>query len=199
MLSQEKINANFVTYCKKLEKYGCYSEEMMKVIGDKIKNCPFGMNEDSGGAYQGGMVDVVLHNLCKLAHNINELGLGGGEKPNHPFLKVNSNMLFRVLLLQHIAKAEMFVRTEEQWKIKKGFLYDFNDSLTSSLKLGERSIYLCQKYGITLEEEEYEAMRIIDREECKYDFFASPLALLVKFVNVLTATELKIKYEKSFG
>lgn len=197
MLSQEKINANFVTYCKKLEKYGCYSEEMMKVIGDKIKNCPFGMNEDSGGAYQGGMIDVVLHSLCKLAHNINELGFGNGDNVNHPLLKVNSNMLFRVLLMQHIAKAEMFVPSSEQWKIKKGMLYEFNNNLTSTLKLGERSIYLCQKYGITLEEEEYEAMRIIDREECKYDFFASPLALLVKFVNVLTATELKIKYLKN--
>lgn len=194
MLTQEKINANFVTYCNKLEKYGCYSEEMMKAIGDGIKNCPFGMSEDGGGAYQGGMVDVVLHNLCKLAHNINEYGFGG-EKTNHPLLKVNCNMLFKVLLLQHIAKAEMFVCTREQWKIKKGIFYDFNETLKSKLKLGERSIYLCQKYGIKLEEEEYEAMRSIDKtDENKGEVFCSPLCILVKFVNTLAAVELKRKY-----
>jgi len=190
MLTQEKINTNFVQYVKRLEKYDCYSESLMNDLGEDIKNCSFSMNEDSGSAYQGSMVDVVLNVLCKIAYNINEKAF-----ENEPNLKVNMNMLMRVLLLQHIAKAQMFVPQRESWKLKKGFLYDFNDNLKAVLKLGERTIFLCQKYGIKLNEEEYEALRYIDKTDDKTDYLASPLCILVKTANVLTAIECRKRYQ----
>ena len=84
----------------------------------------------------------------------------------------------------------MFVPVTEQWKINKGILYDFNNELPSSLKLGERSIYLCMKYGIKLSEEEYEAMRILDKDEDKTNSFMNPLCEIVKIANQLAAIEL---------
>ena len=190
MLTQEKINSNFVQYVKRLEKYDCYSESLMNDLGEDIKNCSFSMNDDSGSAYQGSMVDVVLNVLCKIAYNINEKAF-----ENEPNLKVNMNMLMRVLLLQHIAKAQMFVPQRESWKLKKGILYDFNDNLKAILKLGERTIFLCQKYGIKLNEEEYEALRYIDKTDDKTDYMASPLCVIVKMANVLTAIECKKRYQ----
>lgn len=196
MLTEDRINANFLAYVKRLEKYGCYSEELIKDLGENLKYCSYSLNEDSGSAYQGSMIDVVLNTLCKLAYHINENAFGGGdEKIAHPFLKVNIEMLMRVLLLQHIGKCQMFVPQREQWKIKKGYLFDFNENLDANLKLGERSIYLCQKYGIKLNEEEFEAMRIIDKtDEGKSDAFSSPLSIIVKIANILTAIELRRKY-----
>jgi hypothetical protein len=190
MLTQEKINSNFVQYVKRLEKYDCYSESLMNDLGEDIKNCSFSMNDDSGSAYQGSMVDVVLNVLCKIAYNINEKAF-----ENEPNLKVNMNMLMRVLLLQHIAKAQMFVPQRESWKLKKGILYDFNDNLKAILKLGERTIFLCQKYGIKLNEEEYEALRYIDKTDDKADYMASPLCIIVKMANALTAIECKKRYQ----
>lgn len=195
MLTEEKINANFVAYVKRLEKYNCYSEEMMNDIGDDIKYCSYSLNEDSGAAYQGSMIDVVLNHLCKIAYHINEYAFGGEENFKHPQLKCNIDMLMRILLLQHIGKSQLFVPQREQWKLKKGMLFDFNKSLPTTLKLGERSLFLCQKYGIKLNEEEFEAIRSIDKEEnANSDIFASPLTLLVKFVNIITTAELRKKY-----
>lgn len=191
MLTQEKINSNFVMYCKLLEKYNCFSQKMIDDLGDDIKNCSFAMNEDSGSAYQGSMIDITINILCKIAHNINEKGFS-----DNPYLKVNNFNLMRVLLLQHLAKAQMFIPQRESWKLKKGFLYDFNDGLEAVLKLGERTIFLCQKYGIELSEAEYEAIRCIDKTEEKYDYSLSPLCAVVKYANILTVIESKKRYKE---
>lgn len=198
-MTEAKLNANFVAYTKRLEKYGCYSEAMINDIGDKLKKCSFSMKEDSGSAYDGSMIDVVLNTLCKIAYHINENGFGAPDKNNsisHPFLQVNFDMLMRVLLLQHIGKVELFEEETDVWQRKnRGNFYKFSRDTKANLKLGERSLYLCQKYGIQISEEEYEAIRIIDKTDDTGDMYASPLAVLVKFVNLLAAIELKKKYE----
>ena len=193
MLSVEKINLNYITFCNKLKKYNCYSDEMISEIGDLIKDCSFSMTDETGSAYQGSMIDVVLNHLCQVAYSINEIVLG----PNSKFanMRVNSDMLMRVLLLQHIGKAEMFIPSRDSWKIKKGMLYEFNDNTKATLKLGERSLYLCQKYGIALSEEEYEAIRIIDKlDDDKINSYIAPLCLIVKMANQFVAVEMRQKY-----
>ena len=193
MLTTEKINLNYITFCNKLKKYNCYSEQMINEIGEQLKDCSFSMNDDSGSAYQGSMIDIVLNHLCSVAYNINEVVFGPTGKFNS--MRVNPDMLMRVLLLQHIAKAEMFVNTRDTWKVKKGMLYEFNTNLKASLKLGERSLYLCQKYGIELAEEEYEAIRIIDKsEDDKIMFYINPLCSIVKMANQFVAVEMRQKY-----
>lgn len=190
MLSIEKINSNFILWIERLQKYNCYSQRLIDEMGDLIKNASFSLTENSGSAYQGSMIDVVLNNLCRLGYELNENCFGyQNNKIKHKHLYVNQNMLMRVLLLQHIAKAEMFVIQNNQWKAKNGYIYDFNDELKTSLKLGERSIFLCMKYGIELNEEEYEAMRIIDKDEDKTNSFTQPLCAIVKMANQLTAIE----------
>ena len=193
MLTPEKINLNYITFCNKLKKYNCYSEQMINEIGEQLKDCSFSMNDDSGSAYQGSMIDIVLNHLCSVAYNINEVVFGPTGKFNS--MRVNPDMLMRVLLLQHIAKAEMIVKTRDIWKVKKGMLYEFNTNLKASLKLGERSLYLCQKYGIELAEEEYEAIRIIDKsEDDKIVFYINPLCSIVKMANQFVAVEMRQKY-----
>ena len=193
MLTPEKINLNYITFCNKLKKYNCYSEQMINEIGEQLKDCSFSMNDDSGSAYQGSMIDIVLNHLCSVAYNINEVVFGPTGKFNS--MRVNPDMLMRVLLLQHIAKAEMFVNTRDTWKVKKGMLYEFNTNLKALLKLGERSLYLCQKYGIELAEEEYEALRIIDKsEDDKIMFYINPLCSIVKMANQFVAVEMRQKY-----
>lgn len=196
MLTQERIKTNFIAYTKRLEKYNCYSKEMINDIGDKLMNCSYALNQDSGAAYDGSMIDIVLNKLCKIAYDINEKAFGGEEKVAHPQLCVNTNMLMRVLLLQHIGKAEMFVTQPEQWKFNKGFLFDFNRELPTALKLGERSIFMCQKYGIKLSEEEYDAMRSIDRDDdSSINMYTTPLAAIVKMANQLVAIECRREYQ----
>ena len=60
------------------------------------------------------------------------------------------------------------------------------------MKMGLRSIALCEECDIKLTAEEIEAMTILDREtEDQAKFFASPLAQIVKIANELTFLHLK--------
>ena len=198
-ISEEKINKNYLLWTEYLKKYDCYSEDLINDYGDAIKNASFAMNETSGAAYQGSLLDVVLSNLCVIAVHINDMAFGKNDKQKdrHPFLLVDKKSLMKVLLLQHISKAEMFVSSKEEWKIKKGMYYEFNNELLTSLKLGDRSAFICQNYGIKLTEEEYEAMKICDKEEEKNNSFVTPLAEIVKIANQLTAIEVFRKYKNT--
>ncbi len=193
MLTEEKLNANYLKFINYLQKYECYSEDMMKEIGEKIKMAPYSMERDMGGAYDGAMIDVTLNTLCKIGAQINNnaLGANGGEKIAHPLLAVNNNMLMRVLLLINIAKAEMFIPNKSEWHKKNlGRMYEFAENKTK-LKLGARSLYLCQKYGIHLEEEEFEAFLSIDTADDTGERFQSPLYTVVKAAKMFTLVELR--------
>ena len=190
-LTEEKINKNYLLWIEQLKKYNCYSEELIEDYGDKIKIASFSLNDISGSAYQGSLLDVVLYNLCAIANHINEkaFGMNNKGKVQHNHLYVNKSNLFKVLLLQHISKSEMFVPVTEQWKINKGIFYEFNPNLMTSMKLGERSLFICSTYGIQFTEEEYAAMKVLDKDEDKTNSFITPLEQLVKISNQLTAIE----------
>lgn len=199
MINEETINVNFTQWVKRLQRYNCYSEDMVNEMGESIAKASFALSADCGSAYEGSMLDVVLKKLCKFAYDLNLMFGGDADKGAdalHPALAVNQDMLMRVLLLQHISKAEMFVPETEQYWLKKGRLYNFADT-DASLKCGERSIYLCQKYGIKLNEMEYEAMRIIDKDEEKTNMYENPLAFIVKMANRAVAIEQYLNYKKS--
>lgn len=198
-ITEEKINKNYLLWTEYLKKYDCYSEELINDYGDAIRIGAFAMSDSSGASYQGSLLNVVLNNLCVIATHINEGGFGinGNGKEKHPYLYIDKKSLMKVLLLQHISKAELFVPSKEQWEINKGMLYEFNSELATSLKLGERSIFLCMKYGIKLTEEEYDAMKVCDKDEEKNNSFVTPLAELVKIANQLTAIETYQKYKNN--
>lgn len=192
MLTAEKIKTNYLLYCDKLKKYQCYSDELMNNYGEAIMNAPFSTNETSGGAYQGGLIDITLNYLCKTAFLIND---SLGKASETEMLKCNPTMLMRVLLLQHLAKAVFFVPTRDAWKIKKGLYYEFSQDLQSKLKLGQRTLYMCQMYNITLTEDEYEAISSIDCTDAeKGDAFQTPLTALARSANKLTEVALRQKY-----
>jgi len=198
-INEEKINKNYLLWIEYLKKYDCYSEELINRYGDSIRNASFAMSENSGASYQGSLLDVVLTNLCVIAVHINDFAFGKNEKEKdrHPYLLVDKKSLMKVLLLQHISKAMMFTPSKEQWKINKGMNYEFNNKLATTLKLGERSIFMCQECGIKLTEEEYDAMKICDKDEEKNNSFVTPLAELIKTANQMVAIELYQKYKQS--
>jgi len=197
-MTPDKINANYLLFMQYLKKYDCYSEEMIKDIGDKIKIAPYSKEVEYGGAEPGSLIDVTLYKLCKIGAQINNnaLGKNSGDTVSHPCLCVSQYMLMRVLLLMNLAKAEMFVPTSEDWKRRKGINYDFAEMKTK-MKLGQRSLYLCQRYGIKLSEEEFDAFSTIDISDETGERFLSPLYAIVKTAKMLTLIELRQEYLRS--
>ena len=189
MITEDKINRNYIIWIDSLKKYNCYSDKLIELYGESIKSASFAMNESAGCAYVGSLLDTVLFKLCTIATHINESAFGGEETKLHQSLNVKQERLMKVLLLQHISKAVMFTQTTEAWKNKRGIMYDFNPDLQTSLKLGERSLFMCSECGITFTEEEYDAMRILDKEDDKMNSYITPLAALVKAANQFTFVE----------
>jgi hypothetical protein len=197
MLTEERINQNYLTFIKKLETYNCYSEKMMNEIGEKIKHAPYSMNDEHGGCYDGALIETVLFTLCRIGFEMNENAFGKNGKEDgkfsHPFLAVNTYKLMRVLLLSNIAKAVFFETETEQWKQKRGLMYRFIES-DSSLNLGEKTLYLCQKYGIKLDEDEYEAIISSDKDDENGIRYRTPLYVMVKAVTMFAMVELRRKW-----
>ena len=115
-ITEEKINRNYLLWIDYLKKYNCYSDSLIEEYGEKIKMASFAMNETSGGAYQGSLLDIVLCNLCVIASHINEnsFGLNDKGRNRHPFLYVNKNSLMKVLLLHLPISFQKAMRSEKQ-------------------------------------------------------------------------------------
>lgn len=190
VISEDRINANYTRWIENLKKYGCYSEQMIADKGYAIRDAPFCMSASGGAAFRGGLLDVVLNNLLPLAYNLNKLF----EKKNK-FLAVDIASIMRVFLLQHIAKADMYVVQTQSWRIKNGQYYEFNTMLPTCMKCGERSAYLAQLYGIRLTEDEYEAMRAVEYDTEEQVRYSSPLAMLSVSVNMFVDKELKERFK----
>lgn len=195
-LTEEKRNSNFAIWVSKLQQYHCHSDSLISELGDKLLNATYNGAEKNGGAYDGALIDIVLNNLCVMATHLNVCAFGKNEKGKlrHKYLEVDQNSLMRVLLLQHISKSLLFVPQTNKWKKDNGFTYEFNGDISTQLKVGEKSAYLCFKHGIELSECEYEAMTIIDKEEKAFNSYINPLAYVVKTANNFTAIELQQKY-----
>lgn len=191
-LTQEKINANYARWMEKLKGYGAEIDSLCGDIGTKLSESSFSINRESGTAYPGSMIDVTMNVLCPIAIRVYD-----SLKDHYPFLSCDKSSIVRVCLLQHIAKAEMIVPETNEWRIKKGEIFTFSNSLSTVLKCGERSCYMCMKYGIGLTEEEYEAMRIIDKEEIKGNSFSSPLTTIIRMANQLTSINMYRKWKAS--
>lgn len=192
-LSEEKLNLNYLKFIEYLQKYNCYSESMIEEIGELIKLAPMTMNEADGGAYPGAMIDITLNVVCKIGFSLNEKVFGKNDKDviSYPALYVNNNVLIRSLLIMNISKSITYVINQNEWSRKNGKLYEFNPDVKTTLKLGQRCLYMCNKYGITLSEEEFEAITNLDKDDNKNIPFLNPLSFILDFVRSISLCKIK--------
>lgn len=192
MLSVEKINENYVLFLKKLEGVGVDYTNIVNYVGENnLKNATFAINSDMGMAYDGSLINIILRKVTKYAVLINQM------LPEN--VKVNEESLVKVCLLHQISKAIMFVENDSTWeRTNRGLLYKYSE-LEGSLRCGERSAYICLSNGVQFTPEEYEAMRIMDRDsdDAYAKFYSSPIAMIVKQANELAAMDMRITNKKS--
>lgn len=190
MLSAEKLNENYVKFIAKLNELSVNTDQLVDYLGsDSIMNGVAAPNLDSGLAYDGSLIQHIFYRVTKYAVNIN----------NMLQFKVNQESLVKVCLLHQIAKVLMFEENDNAWeKTNRGIVYKYTE-LEGALRCGERSAYICMKCGIDLSYEEYEAMKVLDRDsDDKYaKFFSSPIAVIVKQANELAYMEAKQVYKAS--
>lgn len=180
-ITAEIKEKNYALFINKLQKLGIDTEQLDKELGEKIKNATYSTdNKYTQTAYDGALIDTILKTFTVFAVKINDM------LPSKQ--QVNTQTLVKVCLLHQLSKAITFIPNDNEWeRNNRNILYKFAPT-NAALKMGLKSLLLCQKYGITFTDEEAEAMTILDRdgEDAQAKYFASPLASLIKQANDLT-------------
>ena len=192
MLTEEKINFNFVNFIAKLEKYKIYPESIKNdsEFNDLLRNASAFTGEESGGAYNGSLIEHVTR-IAIIAFNINKM--------LQDEVKVNVDSLIKVCYLHQISKAIMISKNDVDWEIKKGKLFKFNKNLPA-IKTAEYSLFLCLKYGIELNEEEFEAISSTDKmEDEQTKYFSNMLSEILRKSIELANTERRLRYKHYKG
>lgn len=128
---------------------------MIDLLGGEaiITNATFGMYADSNCAYDGAYVKTII-----------DMGLYANQLIQTFGFEVDKESVWRVILLQHIGKILRLETNTDNWLLEhKGQKYCFKDDCYTLMKDGELSLYILQQAGITLSQEEFKAIRILDK------------------------------------
>lgn len=181
-MTTEQINMEYAEFVTSLQNIGI---NVLEIVDEKkLYLAPAGMSADTGNAFSGGL---VMH--CNLTL---KLALRLAKMISNTF-SIDENSLIKVCLLHQIAKTEMFEANDDQYGIKRGYLYKFANT-EGLLKVGERSLCMCTNAGIKFTPIEFEAMRILDKEgeELKTQKYKLNIMSLI----ILQANELAYAIEK---
>ena len=189
MITEDVKEKNYSVFFKYLSNL-IGEQETIKLIGflggeEVVKNASFGTTIDSGTAYDGALINVVLE-IAKVACQINAI------LPEEK--QVQRSSIYKSVLLQHIAKSIMYKKNTNEWEIKnRGILYTFK-KFNNALRCGERSLHLLVNVGLNLTEDEFEAIRILDKtkDDDNYSkYYSNILAQVVKQANEIVTAIMK--------
>lgn len=191
-LTSDQRKLNYVTYINKLQSVGGYSEELFYKIGERLSNAPMNNYLDSGLAYIGAFIYNAMRKIAYYAVLENEK-LDESEK-------VDKNSIVKVALLNQISKALQFEPNSNKWELEnRGIAWKYNET-DVALRTGEKSLYLCSKYGIQFTSEEFEAMLICDKTDDDFSkIYSSTLSILIKNATNLTYNLARLNYKKSIN
>lgn len=185
MIKQEQIVKNTKKYFQTAQEHGFMTEELMNFLGESFIKAPASTMADLHNAFEGGLIDHLLR-VTKYAVSINESLLSES-------LKLPKKDIIKVCFLHQIGKAHLYTPCTSEWHIKnQGKLYEFNDNLTS-MRVGERSAHYALTKGVTLTEEEYQAIINFDKDDTdkQAKYHNSLLGDLLKMANQLAIIEEK--------
>jgi hypothetical protein len=183
VLTEEKIESNAKTYFKTGEKYGFINDAFIEKYGEALMNAPYSKTDEGPNCFDGGLIQHIIA-MTKHALSINE-SLSEGKQ-------VVKESLIKVCFLHQIGKANMFVKNDSKWHIDRGLLYEFNDEEVA-LKVAEKSLKYLSVCGISLTEDEYDAIALYGSEfanrPLKTD--GERIAAIIKAANVITIIDEK--------
>ena len=181
-LSKEILVSNFSKYKKRLITYvgEQEAESIIEELGgdDAVMNATYANMENTGLAYDGSFTETVIA-LTVYAIKINDL------LPEEK--QVSKESIAKVALLSQIGKVLLFKPQTNDWRRKKlGEKYTYTE-LDGAIRVGERSILIAMNSGVKFTEFEFEAMRIMDKQNENADnyskYFSGTLSMVIKQAN----------------
>ncbi len=184
MITEDKILKNTEKYFKTAEAHGFMNDSLLDFLGQEFIKAPASTRSDLHNAFEGGLISHLL-TTTKYAISIN------GVLPEA--LRVDKVSLIKVSLLHQIGKAKLYV-AEDKWHQDRGMMYKFNNDLVS-MSVGERSAIYALSNGVTLSEEEYQAIINYDKDDSdkQAKWHSSTLGVILRQANELAILEEKSK------
>ena len=181
-LSKEILVSNFSKYKKRLITYVGEQEakSIIEELGgdDAVMNATYANTENTGLAYDGSFTETVIA-LTGYAIKINDL------LPEEK--QVSKESIAKVALLSQIGKVLLFKPQTNDWRRKNlGENYTYAE-VDGAIRVGERSILIAMNSGVKFTEFEFEAMRIMDKQNENADnyskYFSGTLSMVIKQAN----------------
>jgi hypothetical protein len=172
MLTTTQLENNQKKFIETNQKYNIFTKELLDFLGESIYIAPSSSSLNMIGCYPGGLLQHIIKG-CRYSLKVNEI------LPDE--LKQPVATIVKVAFLCQIGKTFMFIMNTDEYSVKNGKMYGFNDDIVR-MKVGERSAYYALKYGVQLTDEEYQGILNIDKEDddkmAKY--FSNPLTQIIK-------------------
>lgn len=181
-LSKEILVSNFSKYKKRLITYvgEQEAESIIEELGgdDAVMNATYANTDNTGLAYDGSFTETVIA-LTVYAIKINDI------LPEEK--QVSKESIAKVALLSQIGKVLLFKPQTNDWRRKNlGENYSYAE-LDGAIRVGERSILIAMNSGVKFTEFEFEAMRIMDKQNENADnyskYFSGTLSMVIKQAN----------------
>lgn len=185
---KERSKTIYAQYLAKLRSIGVVGIDALdQRYGENIlKSTMFQTNEygiaKSGYCYEGALLDFVCMRLTPYALQEAEL------LRRNDGIDIPTEQIVKVCLLCFISKSVFLIPNDSDYEVKKGKLFKYDDNVAKyATKQGMKSLMMCFECGIQLNDEEVDAMTIMDRVD---DFGAKTHCSMLAFV-------VKRAYEKS--
>lgn len=134
--------------------------ELYTKHADKIATAPASGRVNYHSCFVGGYVHHVL-NVIKCANKVHKTWSSLGGKPSYTEEELNFVALNHDLGKIGDNDHEYYIQVSDDWKIKKGILYDFHPKL-QYMPVQDRSLYLLQSFGVHMTQKEFISIKIHD-------------------------------------
>ena len=179
-LSEENFNKQWVAFWDNMRYLNLAEHWNEEELKEQLKHAAGALSVETGLAYPGALI-CHINLLSSIAERLAKMVCG-------TFPQVTKEQLFKVCLIQHLSKIEMYEPNDNQWEIeKRGFLYKFAET-EGCLKFGERSALNALNAGVKLTPTEFEAVCSLDKdgEDAKNrKYMVDILSMIVRQANEL--------------
>ncbi len=191
-LSAEQIQENLEKFYSTIDKY--ISEDrkdqlldMYKDLEENLVIAPASTKKTYHNAFYGGFVDHTLR-VIEYAMIFDKVWDRFGQKKDY----TQENLVFSAINhdLGKLGYKDFphYVPNDSDWHVKQGFYFKYNPDLPH-MRIADRSLFMLQKYGIQVSENEYLAIKLHDGcyEEANMVYYkaSSEFAIKTNLVHIL--------------
>ena len=164
-LSEEQMLENLKSFYSTISKHvsGDRSDlliAMYKDLEDNLVTAPASTKKDFHNAFYGGFVDHTLR-VVEYAQIFDKVWDRFGQIKNYTIEELIFSAINHDLGKLGYKDQPHYLTNDSDWHVKQGYYFKYNPALTH-MRIADRSLFMLQKYGIQVSENEFLAIKLHD-------------------------------------